>query len=599
MKIHLLHHYLEQTAARLPDKTVIRDGSRAITYGELNRLSDALARQLHILGMKHGEPVGIYLNKSIEAITAMFAVLKAGGAYVPLDAQYSPVSRVMTILKASGLALLVSDLIHIKALKEALPAETCLPPAGLKAVLMDMPPSDSIAEWSVSSGPIDTVLFDPYSPGSVKIPVASVDPVSSVAQTSTVAPVAQVAQASAVTQVAPVAPRTSPGDQAGTTDSLEMLAKEEQSDTELAYILYTSGSTGTPKGVMLSHLNAKTFIAWALAEFKPDESDQFSSIAPLHFDLSVFDIYVAIACGGTVHLAPAAGNPRAFLAWLRESMITYVYSVPSVWTAIMNYAGLAKGDLPRLTNVLFAGEVFPPQALRSLMEHLPHAAFYNLYGPTETNVCTYYPVTSAAGISERGVPIGKACAGTEVIALNENGEELSAGDTGELLVRGPIVTTGYYKNPELTAAAFAQGPQTRHNTSLFYRTGDLVRLTISGDFEYLGRKDLMIKLAGFRIELPEVEQALFRHSQVSEAVVVPVCDGDRLNAKSLTAFLTLKEGEKPGIVAIKNFLTSLLPRYMIPEGIVFLDAMPRNGNGKADRLKLTKLAGEGYKYGNQ
>jgi amino acid adenylation domain-containing protein len=548
MSGRLLHQYLENTAARYPQKTAVLCGGQSITYGDLKEKSDRLARRILSIGMEKSAPVGIYLDKSIEAVVAMFAVLKAGCAYIPLDSQYSPVSRVVSILKASGLRLIISDSAHVRALEQALEKDPgpCLEQAILT----------------------DTLLASEINPN--RIPLGS-----------------QIPDSAERVKNGPI--RVSPYIDSAADAPIHY---PDTAETDLAYVLYTSGSTGTPKGVMLSHLNAGTFIDWALGEFRPNGSDRFSNIAPLHFDLSVFDIHVAIACGATVHLVPAgtAANPRALLSWIRESGITFFYSVPSVWTTIMNYAGLKRGDLPGLTHILFAGEVFPHKGLSSLMGLVPQAAFYNLYGPTETNVCTFYRVRDAAEAAAGTIPIGKACAGTEVVAIGENGKEVSAGETGELLVRGPIVTSGYYQDPRLSSAAFAESPLPRHNGALLYRTGDLVRLGASGDYEYLGRRDLMVKLAGFRIELPEVEQALLRNPSVSEAVVVPVFNGDRLNAKSLTAFITPRSGLKPGVVAVKEFLAGLLPRYMIPEGIVFLDRIPRNGNGKADRMKLAELA---------
>jgi amino acid adenylation domain-containing protein len=548
MSGRLLQHYLSATAARFPQRTAVRAGDQAITYGDLREKSDGLARQLLSLGLKRQEPVGLFLDKSIEAIAAMFAVLKAGGAYIPLDSRYSPMSRILGIMKAGEIRFLIGDCARIRGMEQAMYRDPDSRLPGITAVLTDT----LLAEYRlVSPDPQEGGLIrgNPYCPG---LP----EPLQ-------------------------------PG--------------ETTAETDLAYVLYTSGSTGAPKGVMLSHLNARTFIDWALATFRPTEDDSFSGIAPLHFDLSVFDIYVSTACGGTLHLPPdgAAPNPRALLAWLKASGVTFVYSVPSVWIALMNYAGLRRGDLPSLTRILFAGEVFPPKQLKALMGLVPQAAFYNLYGPTETNVCTFYRVPDAEGVTDKNLPIGKSCAGTETVALKDNGEEAAANETGELMVCGPIVTGGYYKNRGLTAAAFIPSPLPRHRGALLYRTGDLVRLAPGGDYEYLGRRDLMVKLAGFRIELPEVERALLGHGSICEAVVVPVFDGDGLKAAFLAAFITLKDGPGTGVVEVKEFLAGILPRYMVPEKIVILQEMPRNGNGKADRRQLAELAGIGGAHGNR
>ncbi|MBN1413076.1 MAG: amino acid adenylation domain-containing protein [Spirochaetales bacterium] len=532
MKARLLQHYLGATAARVPEKTAVSMGEESITYGELNRKSNRLANQLIALGFRPKDSAGIYLDKSIEAVVAMFAVLKAGGVYIPLDAYYSPVSRVTGILELSGLRYLISDSGHIEALRTA---------AGFVSdiILMDSPAGAAGSKNTVENNPVRTHFFIDSGP-------------------------------------------------------VDLVAAPGIEDTDLAYVLYTSGSTGIPKGVMLTHLNARTFIEWALSRFKPEETDVFSNVAPLHFDLSVFDIYVSIAAGAALKLLPpqTAANPKAMLDWISNSGITVFYSVPSVWVSILNYADLRHGCLPGLRKILFAGEVFPPRQLKSLMELIPHAGFYNLYGPTETNVCTHYHVKGMDDVPDSGVPIGKACANTEVVAINDAGKEITAEETGELFVRGPIVTNGYYKNPEATAAAFMRSPLPRHNGAKLYRTGDLVRLTASGNLEYVGRRDLMVKKAGFRIELPEIEQALCRYAPVMEAVVVPVIVNKGESARSLTAFITLKGDSVVKVVEIKAFLAGFLPRYMIPEVITVLGEMPRNGNGKADRQKLTRQAME-------
>jgi len=361
---------------------------------------------------------------------------------------------------------------------------------------------------------------------------------------------------------------------------------------DLAYILYTSGSTGVPKGVMITHENALTFINWALELFKPGENDAFSNMALLHFDLSVFDLYVSLACGACLYLVPhhVGMNPRGLLDWIRKNRITYFYSVPSVWVSILNHTGIEKGDLPHLSHILFAGEMFPPRELKSLMESVSHAAYYNLYGPTETNVCTWYRVEGRTVSDDRPVPIGRACKGTEVIVLKDDNTEASPGETGELLVHGPGVTPGYYNNPESTGEVFLPSPLAGHRGRYFYRTGDIVRVLPSGILEFVGRKDLMIKCAGFRVELEEVERALLRHKAVKEAVAVPLYADDHTAASAVAAFIASKHDIPPGVIELKEFLGGIVPRYMIPDSIRFVDEIPKNINGKADRRLLTEQA---------
>jgi amino acid adenylation domain-containing protein len=538
---YLLQHYIEASVRKFPRKPAIESDGRSITYEELWEKSGRLADNLVDMGYTGRKPVCIFMHKSIEAIVAMLGVLRAGGMYIPLDSHYSPLSRIIRIINSSKSEFLVIDTTQWKNLAagtvdEKIGTESI---ARMNVILSDSMFSDTETREHV---------FDREDGHHVRYFDQSV-----------------------------------PG--TGSYDSTIM-------DDDLAYILYTSGSTGIPKGVMLTHRNALTFVDWAISVFTPSESDVFSNIAPLHFDLSVFDMFVSLACGASVMLVPhdISMIPRALLAWIGEKKITYFYSVPSVWISILNHADLKEGDLPDLTHVLFAGEVFPPRELEVLMTRILHTRFYNLYGPTETNVCTYHEVRSAADIKGKPVPIGRACANTEVLVLKDNDEEAAAGEEGELLVKGSIVTKGYYLDKERSLDAFRQSPIDRHHGSLLYKTGDIVRVIEQGVYAYAGRKDLMVKCSGFRVELQEIERALGSHPGVREAVAVPVFGEDRLNATRIAAFVTLAPDSGPGILELKEYLCKILPRYMVPEAIVAIDELPRNANGKADRQGLTTRA---------
>ncbi|OFW15981.1 MAG: hypothetical protein A3H27_11025, partial [Acidobacteria bacterium RIFCSPLOWO2_02_FULL_59_13] len=363
-------------------------------------------------------------------------------------------------------------------------------------------------------------------------------------------------------------------------------------DTDLAYILYTSGSTGEPKGVMISHRTIFTFINWCHKPFHLTETDRVTSHAPLHFDLSTFDIFVTIKAGGTVVLIPEGLSvlPVRLADLLELERITVTYLVPSILSLMVNYGELKIHDFSALRAVLFAGEVFPIKYLRRLVAAIPQADYYNLYGPTETNVCTYYKVQAQDLTPDRTqpVPIGVACENTEVFAVDEQGQLISQpGQEGELWVRGSCVAQGYWADPEKTAKSFVRNTFQSQFDETAYRTGDVVTLDQDGvNWRYLGRRDHMIKSRGYRIELGEIESVLHAHPEIKEAAVAAIPDD--LIGNRLKAFVVPLNGNKLTQQELAAYCKQHLPRYMVPERIEFRDALPKTSTGKINRPLLAK-----------
>ena len=274
---------------------------------------------------------------------------------------------------------------------------------------------------------------------------------------------------------------------------------------DLAYILYTSGSTGRPKGVMLSHANAFAFLDWCDQSFDLKSEDRFASHAPFHFDLSIFDLYASCRPGATlVLIGESTGkDPGRLARRLRERSITVWYSAPSILGLLAEYGEVDAPDFPAPRVVLFAGEVFPIAPLRKLRAAWPEAQLWNLYGPTETNVCTAYAIPEAiADDREAPFPIGSSCPPAVVKVVDERGRSVPPGTVGELVVAGPGVMLGYFGRPDLTARAFFLD-----DDGAWYRTGDLVTDDGRGCHQFHGRRDRMVKKRGYRIELGEIESA--------------------------------------------------------------------------------------------
>lgn len=356
---------------------------------------------------------------------------------------------------------------------------------------------------------------------------------------------------------------------------------------DLAYILYTSGSTGEPKGAMLTHRNATAFINWCLHYFKPDEKEQFISITPFHFDLSIFDIYVSIASGGCLYIPSRQEeeNPLQIINILRREKVTYLYSVPSLWIAFVKYGKIEKGTFPSLKKVLFAGESFPLKYLKKGMELVPQAEFYNLYGLIETNVFTFYKVEKKDLGQDMPIPIGYVCEDSEAVIIKDNREVTEVLEEGELCVRGSTVMKGYYREKELTAKSFMISPIPHHHGELLYKTGDIVMRNEKGAFVLIGRNDFIVKKNGYRIGLPEIEAAIYTFPFVQEAAVIAFKQGEEV---MICAGIQKTKENQIKILEFKQKLRDRIPKYMIPDFIAFLQELPHNQNGKIDRQKLKK-----------
>ena len=521
----LLFDLLKRSTELHPEKTAIEYKDKEVSYERFNLLSDRLCTGLVHQGVKVGDRVGIYLDKSVEALLAIFGILKSGGCYVPLDPM-APIERQLFIIGDCSLEYLITSSKKLPQIRQILKS-----PNPLRCLfIMDSRREDD-------QGRIEGV------------PLLFKDEI--LEPTSTI--------------------------------SKEPL--KEITDEHLAYILYTSGSTGRPKGVMISHRASLAFIDWADQCFKVQPEDRVSSLAPFHFDLSIFDIFVTIKAGATICLVPhgVSSFPKSLANFIEQERISIWYSVPSVLIQLVLSGHLKERNLSNLRTILFAGEVFPTPYLRMLMERVPDAHYYNLYGPTETNVCTYYYVKSLP-VSEEPIPIGKPCDGQKIYIVDEDGSLVKEGELGELYVSGPTLMTGYWNDPEKTERLMFKNPFSQEGYQKIYKTGDLVSLNPNKEIDFHGRRDHMIKSRGYRIELGEIESALYSHPAIKEAAVVGI--PDEKIGKIIKAFIVLKEGHSISEQEVKLFCSQKLPPYMIPEWIAFKRSLPKTSTNKTDREML-------------
>ena len=385
------------------------------------------------------------------------------------------------------------------------------------------------------------------------------------------------------------------GNGAGLRDALDRLDAQApaaraitagSAPDDLAYILYTSGSTGKPKGVMLSHENATSFVDWCSESFAPQPEDRFSSHAPFHFDLSILDLHVCLKHGATLVLIgeDIGKDPERLAALIADERISVWYSAPSILSLLAQYGRLAERDCSNLRLVLFAGEVFPVKHLRTLAGQWPGRRYCNLYGPTETNVCTWYevalPIDAARTVP---FPIGKRCSHLSCKVVDGGGAEVKAGAEGELVVSGRGVMQGYWSLPSQTERAFLQDS----SGVRWYRTGDVVTEAPDGNYTYLGRRDRMVKRRGYRVELGEIEAGLYKHPAVEEAAVVAL--PDEAAGVRIRAFVSCRDEKRPSLIAMKRFCAENLPLYMIPDAFSWVAELPKTSTDKIDYQRLKDL----------
>ena len=277
-------------------------------------------------------------------------------------------------------------------------------------------------------------------------------------------------------------------------------------------------------------------------------------------------------------------DPLRLAPLMAEQQITCWYSAPSILSLLAQYGNLAKQDHSALRLILFAGEVFPVRHLRTLTALLPVPRYFNLYGPTETNVCTFFelprPIPESRTVP---FPIGRVCSHLKGKVVDEQGCEVQRGREGELSISGRGVMQGYWSLPQQTAGAFL----TDNDGTRWYKTGDIVVEAADGNYTYLGRRDRMVKRRGYRVELGEIEAGLYRHALIREAAVVAVPDEDA--GIKIKAFLSCREPKRPSMIELKRFCSENLPLYMIPDYFVWCESLPKTSTDKIDYQRLNEM----------
>jgi D-alanine--poly(phosphoribitol) ligase subunit 1 len=479
------------------------------SYAQLDQLSNRMARLLIERGLRRGDVVGLFHDKSPGAFASMLACLKLGLIYTNLDPD-SPWERLRKILR------------------------TCKPKAIINGFLETPHAADLHQQPSI---------------------------VIQLRQPVTAAELQQ-------------------------HDPAEYSGLGDVTGADPAYIMFTSGSTGTPKGAVMSHANVLSFVAWAHDRFQLTPEDILSNLNPMYFDNSVFDFYTAIFSGAS--MVPISSQqvrePAQLVGITNRVRCTVWFSVPSLLVFLLTTRALSSSDFPCVRKIIFGGEGFPKAKLKQLYDLFGgRADLENVYGPTEcTCICSAHTIV-ASDFADM-----KALAALGFLAPNFDYEILDtsgASDVGELFLRGPGVGLGYYNDPDRTAQAFIQNPTGSGGPDIGYRTGDLVRRDASGRLHFVGRADLQVKHMGYRIEIEEIEAALNGVPEVKECAVIYRKMGDGLG--EIVGFAALNRPKAPE--ELIRDVAGIIPSYMVPKRVMVLESLPKNANGKIDRLALQTI----------
>jgi len=522
----LLQHWVTRQAEGCPDATAVVMGPERLTYGQLEQVSNQLARLLNRAGCRKGDRVCFLMPKSCAAIVSMLGILKAGCVHVPLDPA-SPPLRMRKILESCENRWLLAVGPVLPRLSKLLDGSFG-PEISVGWLGRQKPSAPGLrVEWS-----LDDVLLEESSP---------------------------------------------PREQTSSTDAAHILFTSGSTGVPKGVVITHSNVTHFVEWALRhfgidssDRLSGHTPLHFDLSTF--DVFGTFAAGAELH----------ALS-------REAALSPLKLAEFIRTNRLTQWFSVPSVLNYMAKFDAVRPNDFPHLKRVLWCGEVLPTPALIYWMRRLPHVRFTNLYGPTETTIASsFYDLPACPADEKSPIPIGQGCDGEELLILDENLQPMPPGRVGDLFISGVGLSPGYWRDPERTAVAFIPDPRPTHPNNRIYRSGDLARRGDDGLVYFIGRKDMQIKSRGYRVELGEIEAALDCLPGLEETAVVAIETGGFEGWLICCAYV-LQPGSNSAPNAMRRDLEKHLPGYMIPARWMAYATLPKNCNGKIDRPKLKEL----------
>src|SRR5215217_7252613 len=512
-----------KSVAEFGDRVAVDRAGEGLTYSELDARSNFLANHLIASGAQKGTAVAILAEDAFAVIASILGVLKASCAFVPLDAGI-PEKRLKSMMK------LVTPRWIVFEPKFFALADTIMADAGedIRFLCLDRHATTE------SQGHVEYLSFE-----------------------------------------------------AATTDTPSPVSQDEPDD--FCYVYFTSGSTGQPKAIAGRQKGIDHFIRWEIKNLGLGPQTRVSQLLPFSFDGSLRDIFIPLSCGGMVCVPPTRDtilDAEELIDWLDTQKISVVHCVPSLFRSIINQAPRAN-RLLSLRYILMAGEVLLPSDVRRWMDIFgERVQLINLYGTSETTMAKFIHFVQPSDTDRRSIPVGKPMPGAAALVVDPRGRPCPPGTVGEIYIRTPYRSLGYYNQPELTKELFIPNPFNNDPNDIVYKTGDVGRVLEDGNFEYLGRLDQQVKIRGQRVELAEVEGVLRSHDSVKDVAVI-----DREDAsgyKYLCAYVVLNDDEDTG--KVRDYCAESLPDYMVPSAFVLMRELPQTISGKVDRRALAGMA---------
>ena len=502
------------------DFTAIEFRGRHVSYSELSDSANVLANFLIREGAPKGSVVAVLAHSPVNVITAIIACLKAGCIFVPLDPA-TPDQRLQTLCEE------VSPLWFLTE-------------SELLGRICQIAGSANLASSAIC-----------LDGGTTAVACSS-----------------------------PLVVRT---DFACYENDSQVQVASDPDDP--CYIYFTSGSTGRPKGIVGRLKGIDHFIRWEVKTCGIEAGVRVSQLTSPAFDAFLRDVFLPLCTGGTICVPESRDvilDSRNLVDWIDRERINLIHCVPSLFRSLIN-AGLRSDQFAALRYVLLSGEPLLPSDVGRWMDVFgERVQLINLYGPTETTMTKFFYMVQASDSQQRRIPIGKPMEGARALVVDAKGNGCRPGSVGEIYIRTPYRTHGYWQRPELTGEVFVPNPFGQSLEDLVYKTGDLGRVLADGNFEFLGRQDHQVKVRGARVELDEIQEALRGYEAISDVAVVDLegTDGN----KYLCAYVVSEE--ETDAKQLREYLLGLLPEYMVPTAYVLMESLPRTLSGKIDRRAL-------------